>query len=114
MYTRAHRAAERYLELTGREIINPDFMGTGVIVAQDDEGIAFIEVGYTKHTISYADTFEKFEHMKREDFEDLMYKFFLHNNKYIDVPVRYDIIELFVVQEDRALIRHAVNARLED
>ena len=108
MKERVRLAVERYLKLTGRRIIYTDYLDR-FIVAEDDEGLAFIDVFYTIDNMS-----NKSPVMKRETFEDVIHKFFLQEHEPVDVSVRYDVIRLTICGNDRALIRHHVNAGLED
>lgn len=107
MKERARIAAKRYLELTGHHIIYVDFLDR-FIVAEDDDGLAFIDVFYTTDGMS-----THIPIAKRDVFEDAIRKFFLQEHEPIDVPVRYDTVELFICGDDRAIVRHHVNAELE-
>ena len=101
-------AARHYLKMSGRRIIDPDYLNRFIVV-EDDDGVAFVDVFYT------TDNFQsKFPVLKREVFEDVIRKFFMQEHEVIDVPVRYDTIELLVLPNNRAIIRHHVNAELED
>lgn len=108
MKERAHLAAERYLMLSGAHVIYTNYLDR-FIVAEDDEGLAFIDVFCVTD-----DMCTELPTMKRDVFEDAIYKFFLQEHEPIDVPVRYDTIELFVCGDDRAIVRHHVKAELED
>ena len=105
---RVHMAAVRYLKMVGYKVIYENYLDK-FIVAQDDDGVALIDMFYTADDMS-----TKLPKMKRAMFEDAIHKFFLQEHEPIDVPVRYDTIELFICGSDRALIRHHVNAELED
>ena len=107
MTTRERIAAERYLTITGRHIIYNDFLDR-FIVMEDDEGLALVDV-----FLKTDDMFGGFPALKRDVFEDAIRKFFLQEHEPVDVPVRYDTIELIVCGEDRALVRHHINAELE-
>lgn len=102
-------AVERYLELTGRNIIHVN-LDEGIIFAEDDEGIAIIDVR--------CNTNQSFDvkPWKSSKFEDVMHKFFHEEYGITDVAVRYDLIVLSVISDGRALIKHYVNAidRLEE
>lgn len=105
---RAQLAAERYLKLTGRHIIYADFLDK-YIVMEDEDGLAIVDVFFTDEDMS-----TKFPTMKRDVFEDIIHKFFMQEHEPVDVPVRHDTIELFICGENRAIVRHHVNAELED
>jgi hypothetical protein len=104
---RARIAVKRYLELTGRHVIYVDFLDR-FIVAEDDNGLAFIDVFYTTDDMS-----THIPIAKRDVFEDAIYKFFYQEHDPIDVPVRYDTVELFICGDNRAIVRHNVNVELE-
>ena len=106
--TRANLAAKRYLQLSGRQIIEDDWHG--FIVVQDNGGIAFCDVFVTYDGMSI-----KFKGCKREVYEEAAYDFLQIHDDVVDVPLRYDMIELFVCGDGgRALVRHIVDASLED
>lgn len=110
MKVRARIAAAHYLKLTGRQVICDDFLDR-FIVAKDDEGLAFIDVFYTTDGMS-----AKQPKIKRDVFEDAIYKFFMQDeliHDLLDMRVRYDTIELFICGDDRAVIRHHIDAGLE-
>lgn len=105
---RARLAAEHYLKLSGRRIMDPDYLNRFIVV-EDDEGIALVDVFYT------TDNFQtKLPVLSRDVFEVAIRKFFMQEHEAIDVSVRYDTIELLVLPNERALVRHHVNAGLED
>lgn len=105
---RARLAAIKYLKLSGRDIIDDDYLGKFIVI-EDDYGIAFVDVIYTCGNMSL-----KPSRMKREEFEEVMYKFCEQNDYVGDVPVRYDIIMVHVIDgKDRAVIRHFIDADLE-
>lgn len=106
---RAMEAAKRYLMLTGRSIVYDNFLDRNIIVFNDDDrGLVFGEVQWT-----YDDLINDAQPMTRKDFEDIIFKFFAQEHEFCDVPVTYDIIELHIVHNDRALIKHVSNIRLE-
>lgn len=107
MKIRARIAAVHYLKLSGRKVIYDNFLDR-FIVAEDDEGLAFIDVFYTTDVMS-----TKQPKIKRDVFEDAIYKFFMQEHDPVDVRVRYDTVELFICGDDRAVIRHHVGAGLE-
>ena len=107
MTTRERVAAERYLTLTGCHIIYNDFLDR-FIVMEDDEGLALVDV-FLKTDGMFGDL----PALKRDVFEDAICKFYLQEHEPIDVPIRYDTVELLVRGEDRALVRHRINAELE-
>lgn len=104
----ARLAAERYLNLTGCRIIYNDFLDR-FIVMEDDKGLAFVDV-----FLKTDDMFGNLPALKRDVFEDVIRKFFLQEHEPIDVPVRYDTVEILVCGKDRAIARHHVNAELEE
>lgn len=108
MDTRIKKAAEHYLRLSGYAIIYTDFLGKDVIVADTVDGIAFI------HVHVGDDMSNHMSRMKRDEFEDMIQKFFYQEHDPIEAAIRYDTLELFILHDDRAIVRHRVNAELED
>ena len=84
------------------------------LVALNDGDLVFIQVrrydGYSPHEVPRKKIGEK----KRARMEAGMYRWLGWNDEYLDIPVRIDIIDLFVMDAaDRALIRHYINAEKE-
>lgn len=102
-------AVERFLKLTGRNIIRIN-LDESIIFCEDDGCIAIVDVR--------CNTNQRFDvkPWKFSKFEDVMHKFFREEHGITDVDVRYDLAVLSVVSSDRALIKHYVNAvdRLEE
>ena len=108
MDTKFKKAAEHYLRMSGYAIIYTDFLGKDVIVANTEDGIAFVHVHVDDDMSNHM------SRMKKDEFEDMIYKFFYQEHDPVEAPIRYDTLELFVVKDDRAIIRYRVNAELED
>lgn len=109
MNTRVKKAVEHYLNMSGYAIIYTDFLGKNVIVADDEDyGIVFVHVHVDDDMSNHM------SRMKRDEFEDMIHKFFYQEHDPVEASIRYDTLELFVIKDDRAIIRHRVNAELED
>ena len=52
--------------------------------------------------------------MSRQEFEEVITKVLYDNPDVNDVALRFDMIELFVVHEDRAIVRHYINAGFKE
>lgn len=106
---RAKQAAARYLEFKGYEIVDKDWpceAGIVDIVAYDVDGtLAFVNVR-TSH-----DGFQDpgCEAAKRRLFEAVALAY-LGEHDVVDTQVRYDDICLVPVGDDRAMLKHHVNA----
>ena len=108
--TRVLACAVRYLELTGCTIIDKNFQNKGnIIVFKDEDDVAICEVRYTTKGMP-----SHFDNMLRNDFEDLVWKFFAQPDAPVDIAIRYDTIDVVIVNEDRAIIRHGVNNEVCD
>jgi Holliday junction resolvase-like predicted endonuclease len=103
---RVHSAAVRYLNLSGHKVICSNHLDR-FIVTEDEDGIAFVDVLYNTDGTS-AEPYA----IDRDVFEDAVYKFFEENDGPLDVPVRYDVVELLVINEGRALVKHAINVNV--
>jgi len=95
-------AAVKYVKHIGYDLISPDFLDEGLIVAKNDDNIVFIDV---------FDGFKEDESMTREYFEQLARRFLEEHPEFVDMFVRYDIICLDVISESRAFLRHHINAQ---
>lgn len=47
--------------------------------------------------------------MSRKEFEEVALKFFMSHIDMVDVCIRHDIIDVHVIRDDRAFIRHHVD-----
>ena len=106
---RARKAAARYLELQGYEVICRDWPGdAGVvdIVCRDWDGtLVFVDVQVSCGGFPPTGG----EGASRALFEAVALAY-LAENECEDTAVRFDSIVVVVVGEDRALLRHHVNA----
>lgn len=79
------------------------------IVAKDDGDIVFVKI----RTFNIAEG-ENFSDMlvtnKERSKLESMAAWYLSNHNDVDVLVRFDIIEVGVLDNDRAMIRHVINA----
>ena len=108
---RGELAAARYLELRGFEILETNWVcpaGEADIVAFDGECLVFCEVK-TRTSLKKGFPVEAVNAEKRARYEKIA-AWFLKENDVCNMPVRFDIISLLVVSEDRAMIKHYVNA----
>jgi putative endonuclease len=108
---RGENAAARYLQARGMEILERNWVcpaGEADIIAEDGGEIVFIEVK-TRSDIDKGFPSEAVDARKRSRYEKIA-AWFLRDCNYVDVPVRFDVIALMVLSEDRAFLRHYVNA----
>ena len=110
---RARKAARRYLELKGMEIVDKnwsrdDLAGRIDIIADDDGTIVFATVSVSSTAADDAGFRE--EPLSREQAELLAATWLgEHPDTAVDVPVRFDRIAILAVSGDRAMLRHHVN-----
>ncbi len=108
---RGERAAVRFLERRGYEIVDQNWRcnaGEVDIVARDQDTIVFVEVK-TRASIDAGLPEEAIDDEKRRRYE-MLAAHYLHGHDTGEVPVRFDVIALLVVAPDRALVRHHINA----
>lgn len=111
---RGESAAARYLEHLGYEIMERNWecpAGEADIIARDREALVFVEVK-TRTNIEKGFPSEAVDGEKRTRYEKIA-MWYLRDFDVVGVPVRFDVIALMVVAEDRALIKHYVNAFAE-
>lgn len=108
--TRTIEAAKRYLSRSGYELRSTwDSADQFGLIAKDEGTVTFIRLisnGIEK------DSFPDESKVSREDFEQVAIDWFAKHDDadMLDVPVRFDVLSLKVLCEDRALVRHHVNA----
>lgn len=108
---RGEIAAARYLERMGYEIIDRNWScpaGEADIVARDMDYLVFVEVK-TRTSIDKGFPSEAVDAEKRARYEKIA-AWYVRDYEFVDIPVRFDVVALLVVSEDRALIKHFVNA----
>ena len=108
---RGEAAAARYLERMGYDILDMNWQcpaGEVDIVAQDIDSLVFCEVK-TRTSIEKGFPSEAVDEEKRSRYEKIAL-WYLRDSCLGEMRVRFDVIALVAVSEDRALIKHYVNA----
>ena len=111
---RGENAAVRYLERFGYEIVERNWKcpaGEADIIARDEDSLVFVEVK-TRTSIEMGLPSEAVTPEKRSRYEKIA-AWYLRDYEFVDIPVRFDIVAILVVAEDRALLRHYANAFAE-
>lgn len=111
LQTRGAKAAVRYLEHQGYEILDLNWecpAGAAPIIAFDDTELVFCQV-YATTDMDAGLELSKVDAGTRNRWEKIV-AWYLSDHEYTDVRVRLDCLELLVSNPDRALIRHYVNA----
>lgn len=104
---RGEEAAAAFLERAGMTVIERNWRcsaGEIDIVALDDETIVLVEVK-TRRTVSKGTPEEAVTPAKCRRYAKLAAAY-VQSAGVSDVPVRFDVVALLVVAEDRALLRH--------
>jgi hypothetical protein len=102
---RKFEAVKRYIELRGMSI-EDIIADEDVFVCRDEDDIVFAEVFFI-----YGSMSEHRPAMPVEEFEEMIFEWFAHREQPVMGEIRYDIIEVHVLSEDRAILRHEVNAK---
>lgn len=108
---RGEDAATRFLRRRGYEIVERNWKcpaGEADIIARDGDAVVFVEVK-TRTSIEKGLPSDAVDQRKRERYEKIA-ALFLRGFEAVDVPVRFDVVSLLVIGDDRALIRHHINA----
>ena len=104
-------AAVRFLYNRGYEIVERNwscFAGEADIIARDGETLVFVEVK-TRSDCEKGFPGEAVTAEKRDRYEKIALAF-LTDYEIADAPVRFDVVSLVVISDDRALVRHHINA----
>lgn len=108
--TRTIEAAKRHLSMNGYELKSTwDTAEQFGFVAKDGGVLAFIQLvsnGIEKGSFPDEPTAD------RGQFEQVVIEWFTDHNDAdtLDMPIRFDVLSLKVLCEERALVRHHVNA----
>lgn len=108
---RGEDAAARYLERRGYNILARNWSckhGEADIVAQDENALVFVEVK-TRTNCDYGMPEEAVTPAKRNKYERIAASF-LREYPCSETPVRFDVVGLLVISENRALVKHHINA----
>ena len=108
---RAVSASARYCELKGYEVVEQNWSPEGSdesipLIAYEDDVLVFIDV-------TAKNGFEGFvpeSETDREAMEVLAARYLAQADVDANVEVRFDIISMMVVREDRAMLKHHINA----
>ena len=111
LHNRAIQAAERFVERRGYEVLGTKWTKDGLagcidLVAEDEGTVVFIDVTACDHS---EGGFRE-GNLTREQFEVLAAAWLGENSPEGDISVRFDRIDMIVVSEDRALLRHHISA----
>lgn len=110
LHDRAVQAATRFLDRKGVEVLETGWTQEGIagrldLVADDEGTVVFVDVtAVDRSEGGFAEG-----NLTREQFELLAASWLAGNSPDGDVPVRFDRIDMIVVSEDRALLRHHIN-----
>jgi putative endonuclease len=108
---RGEEAATKFLKRRGFEVLERNwtcFAGEVDIVAHVDETLCFIEVK-TRSNIQKGFPSEAVDGRKRERYERIA-ACYLKDHACEDMRVRFDVISILVLGDDRAFLRHHINA----
>lgn len=108
---RGEAAAARYLEFVGYEILERNWVcpaGEADIIARQGETLVFVEVK-TRTGIQKGFPAEAVTPGKRARYEKIA-AWYLCNYGEVNIPIRFDVIALLVLKDDRAMVKHYVNA----
>ena len=109
--SRGEKAAARYLEHVGYEILEMNWtcpFGEADIVAREGNTLVFVEVK-TRTSINMGFPIAAIDARKRWRYERIA-ACFLQDMNVSGIPVRFDAIGLLVIADDRALVRHIRDA----
>lgn len=108
---RGEQAAARFLERRGYEILERNwrcYAGEADIIAKDEDAIVFIEVK-TRKGRDHGFPAEAVTAQKRSKYEKIALAY-LADYDSVDYPVRFDVISIVVMGNEKAMIRHQINA----
>ena len=108
---RGEEAAARFLIRRGYDILDRNwkcYAGEADIVARDEDTLIFVEVK-TRKDCQKGFPAEAVNAEKRTRYEKIALAY-LKNYDVVDLTVRFDVISIVVVADDRALIRHHIAA----
>ncbi len=108
---RGEDAAVRFLKNKGYRILDRNWTcpaGEADVVAMDCEVLVFIEVK-TRTSIDAGMPEEAVTPEKRARYERIA-AYYLRDFRSVEMPIRFDVIGILVVADDRAILKHHINA----
>lgn len=108
---KGEEAASRFLYRRGYEVIERNwkcYAGEADIIAKDGNTLVFVEVK-TRRDTQKGFPAEAVSAAKRDKYEKIALEY-LSKSTMSDMSVRFDVVSLVVVERDKALIRHHINA----
>lgn len=106
---KSNQAAARFLDRRGYEIIEQpwesDIDSRVSIVAKDEDALVFVAVSARRESDSFPQ-----ECLNQEELEGFAINWLKDNRDHADCVVRFDHIGLLLIDPDRALIKHHINA----
>lgn len=104
-------AAARFLVQRGYDILERNwtcFAGEADIIALDCNALVFVEVK-TRSDIRKGFPSEAVDAKKRERYERIALAY-IAESSYVDIPIRFDVVSIVVAPNNRAVIRHHIDA----
>lgn len=109
MQQKGEDAAARFLVHRGYEVLERDFetkLGTCPIIAKQDNVLVFVSVNTRSRKQGFGEESSMFS---RKQFEEIALDY-VSEHDMCEMVVRFDEITVVVRAEDRALIKHFINA----
>ena len=103
------KSAKAYLKHRGYQILDTNWTcsaGTVDLVVKQDDMLVFVEIVVSDSGFPKECNSEK----KRERFENIAIAYIQTKDDICDVRVRFDVLAISVISNDKAMIRHHVNA----
>lgn len=108
---RGEEAAARFLQRNGYTILERNwtcFAGEADIIAVNDEALVFVEVK-TRRNVDKGLPSEAVTRAKREKYERIALAY-IQDHFFGEAVVRFDVVAIIVLSDDRAFIRHHLGA----
>ena len=108
---KGEEAAARYLMRRGYDILARNwtcFAGEADIIAKDEDWLVFVEVK-TRRNVDRGFPSEAVDAKKRERYERIALAY-AQEHAQSEMPVRFDIVSIVAIGDDKAMIRHHINA----
>lgn len=108
---RGEEAAARFLQRNGYAILERNwtcFAGEADIIAVNDEALVFVEVK-TRRNADKGLPSEAVTRAKREKYERIALAY-IQDHFFGEAVVRFDVVAIIVLSDDRAFIRHHLGA----
>lgn len=113
IHDRAMKGAEKYLQITGRKLLY-NYSDVQMLLGYDDVLVYMDEdcvcIGKVHVSTSVLTDEEHDNRIDVKQFEEVLHEVVYSSDDVLDKSIRPDLIEMYVVGGNKAIVKHTINA----